>query len=80
MSIPKIIKVKAIPRSSITHIEEDFDGNLRVKLKSAPVKGQANQELIAMLANYYKVSKIDVKILKGLTSKNKVVGIKQTPK
>ena len=69
------IKIKVIPRSSDSHIEEGLDGNLRVKLKSAPVQGQANQELIKLLSKYYKVSKSQIKIIKGQTSKNKVVEI-----
>ena len=69
------VNIKVIPRSSVQHIQESLDGNLKVKLKSAPVKGQANQELIELLAKYYKVSKSQVEIVKGLASKNKVVEV-----
>ena len=69
------IKVKVIPKSSLQHIEESLEGDLKVKLKSPPVQGRANQELIEMLAKYYKVSKSQVEIIKGLTSKNKVAEI-----
>ena len=69
------VKVKVIPKSSVAHIEEDFEGNLRVKLKSPPIKGQANRELIERLAKYYKVSKSQVNIISGQTSKNKIVEI-----
>ncbi|PIT90239.1 MAG: hypothetical protein COU22_03265 [Candidatus Komeilibacteria bacterium CG10_big_fil_rev_8_21_14_0_10_41_13] len=79
MSIDKKIKVKVIPRSSFSHIEEDLEGNLRVKLKSAPVKGQANQALIEMLAKYYKVSKTQIRIIQGLSSRNKIIKINKTP-
>ncbi len=69
------IKVKAIPRSSQQHIIESLEGDLKVKLKSPPVGGQANQELIELLAKYYKVSKSQVEIVKGLSSKDKIVEI-----
>jgi len=69
------INVKVIPRSSIQHIQESLEGSLKVKLKSPPVGGQANQELIEMLAKYYKISKSQVEIVKGLTSKNKIVEV-----
>lgn len=69
------INVKVIPKSSVQHIEKSLEGSLKVKLKSAPVGGQANKELIEALAKYYKVSKSQVQIIKGLTSKNKVVEI-----
>ena len=69
------INVKVIPKSSVQHITESLEGDLRVKLKSPPVEGRANQELIELLAKYYKVSKSQVEIVKGLTSKNKVVEV-----
>ena len=69
------IKVKVIPKSSVQHIVETLEGDLKVKLKAPPVQGQANKELVQMLAKYYKVSKSQVEIIKGLTSKNKIVEI-----
>jgi len=69
------INVKVIPKSSVRHIVETLEGDLKVKLKSPPVGGQANKELIEALAKYYKVSNSQVEIVKGLTSKNKVVEI-----
>ncbi|MBU1131537.1 DUF167 domain-containing protein [Patescibacteria group bacterium] len=69
------VKVKAIPKSSVSHIQESLEGDLRVKLKSAPVRGLANKELIELLAGYYKVSKNQITIIKGLTSKNKIIEI-----
>jgi len=69
------INVKVIPRSSIQHIVETLEGDLKVKLKAPPVGGQANKELIEALAKYYKVPKSQVEIIKGLTSKNKIVEI-----
>lgn len=69
------IKVKVIPKSSQSYIEEDFEGNLRVKLKSLPVLGKANQELVEVFADYYNVPKGQIKIVKGLTSRDKIVEI-----
>jgi len=72
------IKIKVIPKSSVAHIEEDFEGNLRVKVKSAPIKGQANRELIELLAKYYKMPKNQINIISGQASKNKIVEIIKT--
>jgi len=71
----KSINIKVIPRSSVSHIEEDLMGNLKVRVKAPPVGGQANQELIGLLAEYYNVSKDQVEIIKGRTSRNKVIRI-----
>jgi len=69
------IKVKVSPCSSESHIIESLEGDLKVKIKSAPIKGKANQELIELLAKYYKVSKNQIEIIKGQTSKNKIIEI-----
>jgi len=69
------IKVKAIPRSKVSYIEENLDGDLRVRLKSAPIDGKANKELVELLSKYYKVSKSQIEIIKGHSSRDKVVEI-----
>ena len=75
----KSINIKAIPRSNVSHIEEDLMGNLKVRVKAPPINGQANQELIGLLAEYYNVSKSQIEIIKGRTSRNKVIRINQNP-
>ena len=75
----KSINIKVIPRSNVSHIEEDLMGNLKVRVKAPPVNGQANQELIGLLAEYYNVSKGQIEIIKGRTSRNKVVRVNQNP-
>ena len=69
------IKIKVIPCSSQSLIEEDSVGDLRVKVKAPPVQGKANKELIELLTKYYKVPKNQIKIIKGQTSKNKIIEI-----
>jgi uncharacterized protein (TIGR00251 family) len=55
-------------------IKEEKDG-LKIYLTAVPEKGKANQLLIKLLADYYKVSKNKIKIIKGEKSKNKVIEI-----
>lgn len=68
-------KVKVIPKAKITLVEADEKGNLKVKLSSVPEKGKANTELIEVLAKHYNVKKSKVKILKGATSREKLVEV-----
>jgi len=70
----KLISVKVTPRSSRQEIIED-NGVFKVRLYSAPDKGRANEELIELLAERFKVAKSQVTIIQGLTSKNKLVKI-----
>ncbi|MFB0503744.1 MAG: DUF167 domain-containing protein [Candidatus Bathyarchaeia archaeon] len=52
------------------------DGNrILVGLRSRPVKGKANLELIKKLARYFKVSSSQVRIISGLRSRRKTVEI-----
>ncbi len=51
------------------------DGVLRVKVSAPPIKGKANKELITFLSWLLGVSKGSVNIIKGHTTRNKVVAI-----
>lgn len=69
------IQVKVKPNSKQQKIEKTEDGSLVVCLKSPPVNGKANQELIKLLADEFKVSKSKISIKSGLSSKNKLIEI-----
>ncbi|OGY39149.1 MAG: hypothetical protein A2418_03165 [Candidatus Brennerbacteria bacterium RIFOXYC1_FULL_41_11] len=49
--------------------------DLIIGIKSLPEKGKANQELIKKLAKYFNVDVSKIKIISGLSSRNKVVEI-----
>jgi uncharacterized protein (TIGR00251 family) len=68
-------QVKVKPSSKQQSIEESTDGILIVHLKSPPVDGKANKELIELLAKKFNVSKSQIRIKAGLSSKNKLVEI-----
>lgn len=68
-----IIKVKVIPKQSCFKVCFDEGLNqFRIYLKSSPDKGEANREIIKELQG---ICKCDVKILKGLKSRNKIISI-----
>jgi len=69
----KTVKVK--PNSKKQLIEEMTDGTLKVNLKSPPVEGKANKELIELLAEKFNVTKSQVQIKSGLSSKTKLIEI-----
>jgi len=71
--VKKQVKVK--PNSKKQEFKELADGTLAVHLKSPPVDGKANQELIELLADKFNVSKSQVRIKSGLSSKNKLIEI-----
>ncbi|MBO1057332.1 MAG: DUF167 domain-containing protein [Dolichospermum sp. JUN01] len=68
-------RVKVKPNSKQQKIEELADGSLIVYLKSPPVDGKANEELIKLLAKKFDVSKSSIRIKSGTTSRQKVIEI-----
>ncbi|MBS3028305.1 MAG: DUF167 domain-containing protein [Dolichospermum sp. DET50] len=68
-------RVKVKPNSKQQKIEELADGSLIVHLKSPPVDGKANEELIKLLAKNFDVSKSSIRIKSGTTSRQKVIEI-----
>lgn len=73
MIIQKKVKVK--PNSKQQKIIEQEDGSLIVNLKSPPVDGKANEELIKILAKKFNVPKSSIRIKLGLSSRQKLVEI-----
>jgi len=69
-----IINVKVMPGAKKQDIKSE-SGNLTIHLKSKPVKGKANQELIDLLSSHFNVPKTSIAIIKGAHSKNKLVEI-----
>ena len=64
------------PRSSKNEIVGELpDGTIKIKLKAPPVDGEANTELIKFLSKEWKIPKSSIKILKGLTSKTKLLEV-----
>ena len=67
--------VRVIPRSSKSEIVGVLDGVVKIKLKSPPVDGAANDELIRLLAKELGVSRSDVEIESGHASRTKRIKI-----
>ena len=70
-----IIQVKVIPNSSKSVLDGWHGEALRVRLHATPEKGQANEELVSFLAEYFDVSKSRVRLISGRTSRIKRVEI-----
>lgn len=70
-----LFSVRVLPKSSKSEIVGELDGALKVKLKSPPVDGAANVELIKVLSKFFDVSKNAIEIVSGQTSKTKQIKI-----
>jgi hypothetical protein len=69
------ILLRVHPNAARNELAGFSEGVLRVRVAAPPVKGKANKELIAFLAQKLGLSKGDLTILKGHTSRNKVISI-----
>jgi len=70
------IKIKVLPRSSHNEVVGEMtDGTLKIKLTAPPVDGKANEALIKLLTEHFSVPKNKIKLVSGLTSKNKIIEI-----
>ncbi len=69
------VHVKVKPNSKNPRIEPQPDGSLVAYLKSPPVEGRANEELIARLALHFGVRKSAVRIMTGASSRQKLIEI-----
>jgi uncharacterized protein (TIGR00251 family) len=69
------ILLRVYPGAARNEVAGFTDGVLRVKVSAPPVKGKANGELIAFLSKTLGVSKSSISIIKGHTSRNKLIAI-----
>jgi len=75
MGTIKTIQVKVKPNSPVSSLEEPRSGPWRAKLKSPPVDGKANAELVALVAVCFGCRKSAVSIKIGAARRMKVVQI-----
>ncbi|HVQ56043.1 MAG TPA: DUF167 domain-containing protein [Pyrinomonadaceae bacterium] len=67
--------VRVIPRSPKAEIVGEYDGALKIKLKSPPVDGAANNELIRFLSKLLEVPKANIEIVAGETTRSKRIRV-----
>ena len=71
----KTIQVKVKPNARVSTLEEVDDGTWLAQLKSPPVDGKANKELIALIARHFACPKSAVSIKSGASGRTKLVRI-----
>lgn len=69
------IFVKVKIRTSRNKLLRGRDGTFTAYLTAAPIKGQANKALVKLLSEEFNVAKSSIQIVKGATSKNKIISM-----
>ncbi len=69
------ISVKVKPNSKEARIEKLSDSEFLLWVKSSPKEGRANQEVTAILSEYFGLAKTGISIIRGFKSRNKIVSL-----
>jgi len=74
-----IIKCKAVPKTKDNKVSwyDKSSGIIKVNIKSIPEKGKANEEIIEVLSDLFKIPKSKITIKRGHTAKIKDIEIPQ---
>ena len=70
-----VLQIKVKPNARECALRRLEDGTFVASLKSPPVDGKANAELIALVASHFKVAKSAVTIKSGAGSRMKLVAL-----
>ena len=77
-STVKVIQVKVKPSARISVLEETSPDVWLAQLKSPPIDGRANEELIALVAKHFACRRSAVSIKSGASGRMKLVRIESS--
>lgn len=69
------LRIKVKPNARESSLVQSADGTWQARVKSAPVDGKANAELVALIAKHFKCRKAAVLIRAGASGRDKLVKI-----
>lgn len=70
-----LLSVRVHPGARKNELTGFSRGMWQIKVAAPPVKGQANAELVAWLSRVLGVSKSNISIVRGSTSRSKVIAL-----
>ena len=70
-----VISVRVKPNSRVSLLQQLEDGTWLAQLKSPPVNGKANEELLALVAQHFGCRKSAVSLKTGASSRTKLIRI-----
>lgn len=71
----KTIKVKVSAGAKTEKIEEVESGVFKVRVTQPPEKGKANQRVLELVAEYFKIPRLKVTLLSGHTFREKIIAV-----
>ena len=74
-AMPTILQVKVKPGARVSSLTRLEDGTWSAQIKSPPVDGQANAELVALVSRHFRCAKSAVRIKTGAGGRLKLVEV-----
>jgi len=68
-----LLYVTCVPNAKRNHAQFSKEGQVKAWVKAPNEKGLANAALIALIADFLDISKSQIKIIKGMTSRKKLL-------
>ena len=75
MDNPVTFAIRVTPRAKQNKVQPQADGSLKVYVTAPPEDGRANEAVVETIAQWLGVKRRDVEIIRGATSRNKVVRV-----
>lgn len=72
-------RVRVVVRASRVRVEETGEGSLKVRLTQPASDGKANEQLCRVLADYWKIARSRIEIVRGAHGRAKTVRVHGTP-
>ncbi|MEI6304755.1 MAG: DUF167 domain-containing protein [Candidatus Taylorbacteria bacterium] len=73
----KTIHIRVSAGARVEKVEVMPDGILKVRVNAPPERGKANERVVELLAEYFKLSKARIAIIRGHTNREKVVLVEE---
>jgi len=67
------LRVKVVPRASLSEVAGTHGNMVRIRLAAPPVDGAANNELVRFIADALSVPRTAIRLVSGQSSRSKVV-------
>ena len=74
---PRSISVRVQPRAKRNVVVAEADGSLKVYVTAPPEDGRANEAVLDLLAEHFGVKRRQVEIVRGATSRKKVITVRR---
>ena len=71
----RILEVKVKTNSSKDEVNSTGENMITVNLTASPEKGKSNKRLIIVLADFFAINPLQVKIIRGFSSSTKIIMI-----